>query len=127
MREERSNLVYSTDGSSTKEKNPGKPGRENKTSAEGGPSSGQKQKQKEKQKLHLRLERKGRGGKTVTLVCGLSSIASKDMPGNGITSLLKEMKARLGTGGAVKDGVLELQGDHRDAITALLREKGLKI
>ncbi len=121
MREERSNLVYSTDGSSTKEKNPGKPGRENKTSAEGGPSSGQKQ------KLHLRLERKGRGGKTVTLVCGLSSIASKDMPGNGITSLLKEMKASLGTGGAVKDGVLELQGDHRDAITALLREKGLKI
>ncbi len=120
MREEKSRLVYSTDVGPEDRK---KAGREKqkpsgkgikKASAGAGPSAGQ-------QKLHLRLERKGRGGKTVTLVCGLG------LPGNEMESLLKDIKTRLGTGGALKDNMLELQGGHRDAIAAVLREKGLKI
>ena len=112
---ERSKLVYSTDGPENLEK----PGRES------GPAPGDKK--SKTQKLHLRLERKGRGGKTVTLVCGLNSIEVRQLSGSGMEALLKEMKARLGTGGALKGDVLELQGDHRDAITAMLREKGLNI
>ncbi len=114
MRKERSRLVYSTD--------PGETGREEKkqktkTPPADKPSAGGAA----AQKLHIRLERKGRGGKTVTLVCGLA------MPLAEMESLLKFMKARLGTGGALKDSVLELQGDHREAITAMLRDKGLRV
>ncbi|MDE2039967.1 MAG: translation initiation factor [Elusimicrobia bacterium] len=41
--------------------------------------------------------------------------------------LLTELKKRLGCGGAVKDGVLELQGDHRDAVEAELVKRGYKV
>ncbi|MDA8387349.1 MAG: translation initiation factor [Nitrospiraceae bacterium] len=115
MPEENSRLVYSTDrgkidGAST----PAGAA----APAPTGASAGRKNK---KLKLHLRLERKGRGGKTVTLVCGLG-LAGRDMD-----SLLKALKGLLGTGGALKEDTLELQGDHRDAITAILREKGHRI
>ena len=67
-----------------------------------------------KQGIHVRLDRKGRGGKSVTLIEGLRlSYAEKE-------SLLKQLKARLGTGGAIKDFNLEIQGDHRDAVIAFL-------
>ncbi len=113
MREDRSKLVYST---GPKEKTAGK---EQKPETKAPPAD--KAAAGRAQKLHLRLERKGRGGKTVTLVCGLA------MPRAGMESLLKDMKARLGTGGALKDNTLELQGDHREAITAMLRDKGLPV
>lgn len=66
------------------------------------------------------VERKGRGGKTVSLVTGVKS------PPAGKTALLKHLKARLGTGGTLKDEVIEIQGDHRDAIVAMLTELGYK-
>ena len=71
-----------------------------------------------KQRIVVRLERKGRGGKSVTLVEDLQ-LADQDSE-----ALLKQLKAKLGTGGAVKNGTLEIQGDHRDAVIALLCARG---
>ncbi len=68
--------------------------------------------------VRLRLERKGRGGKTVSLVTGLP------LGEEALRELAGEMKRRCGTGGAVKDGVIEIQGDHRALLQTLLKEKG---
>lgn len=64
------------------------------------------------------LERKGRGGKSVSVLRGVPGhpAAKKD--------LCKTLKSRLGTGGAVKGGEIELQGDHRDRIVELLAGLG---
>lgn len=64
------------------------------------------------------LERKGRGGKTVSVVKQVMS------PPQGKQALLKLLKTKLGTGGALKGDELEIQGDHRDAIVAVLKELG---
>ena len=66
----------------------------------------------------IRREVGGRGGKTVTVVTGLVL----DEP--ALSALSKRLKAACGTGGTIKDGVLEFQGDHRDAIAALLAKEG---
>ncbi|MBX3054739.1 MAG: translation initiation factor [Caldilineaceae bacterium] len=70
--------------------------------------------------VYVRLERKGRRGKTVSLVEGVLS------PALGKQALLKHLKNALGTGGALKDGVLEIQGDNRDRIVELLTALGYK-
>jgi translation initiation factor 1 len=57
----------------------------------------------------------GRGGKTVTLVTG---VPARDLPG-----LAKELKRLCGTGGTVKDGVVEIQGDHRARIADHLQAR----
>ncbi len=64
------------------------------------------------------LDRKGRGGKTVSVIKQVMS------PNAGKEALLKVLKTKLGTGGTLKDGDIEIQGDHRDAIVALLKELG---
>lgn len=58
------------------------------------------------QKVIVKLDRKGRGGKSVTLIEGLQ-MAPKEKE-----TLLKQLKSRLGSGGSLKEGVLEIQGDH---------------
>ncbi|MGC4084027.1 MAG: translation initiation factor [Vicinamibacterales bacterium] len=65
----------------------------------------------------LRMEKAGRGGKTVTVVDGL--------PKNDafLRELCAELKRACGTGGAVKDGTIELQGEHRDRLRTLLAQK----
>jgi translation initiation factor 1 len=66
----------------------------------------------------LRMEKKGRGGKTVTLVYGLPRNAAF------LKELTAELKRTCGTGGAaVEDGV-ELQGDLRDRVRDVLQKKG---
>ncbi|MFZ3137234.1 MAG: translation initiation factor [Thermodesulfovibrionales bacterium] len=72
------------------------------------------------QRISVRLERKGRGGKSVTLIEGLQ-ISAKDRE-----ALLKQLKTRIGTGGSLKNDVLEIQGDHRETIIMLLHEMGYK-
>jgi len=64
---------------------------------------------------HLRRERKGRAGKTVTTVSNLK--------GN-LRSLQRELQKLCGTGGTVKNGVIEIQGDFRDKIRQFLEQKG---
>ena len=68
----------------------------------------------------IRRETGGRGGKTVTVVTGLA------LDGPVLLALSRRLKAACGTGGTVRDGVLELQGDHRDALTTLLAQEGIR-
>lgn len=69
--------------------------------------------------IRLRLEARP-GGRAVTLVLGLAGSEAQ------IAALAKELKSVCGAGGTVKDGVIELQGDHRDSAQAALAERGLK-
>ncbi len=66
----------------------------------------------------LRLEKQGRSGKTVTVVY--------DLPNDEkfLKELSQELKRACGTGGAVADGTVELQGDLRDRVRELLIKKG---
>ncbi len=66
----------------------------------------------------LRMEKKGRGGKTVTLVYGLPDNAAF------LKDLCAELKRACGTGGAVAEGAVELQGDLRDRVRDYLAKKG---
>ena len=66
------------------------------------------------------LETKGRGGKGVTVVRGLG------LADPALTAIGKKLKAACGVGGTAKDGVVELQGDHRDRVIALLPGLGFK-
>jgi translation initiation factor 1 len=63
---------------------------------------------------------KGRGGKVVTTVTGV--------PGgdDALRALAAELKRSCGTGGSVKDGVIEIQGEHRDALVQALESRGFK-
>ena len=71
--------------------------------------------------VRLMLEKKGRGGKTVTVITGLPG--SED----DLRELATELKRRCGTGGTLKDGVIEIQGDHRDALLDVLKAKGMTV
>ena len=73
-----------------------------------------------KQGVRIRRESKGRGGKTVCIVDGLP------LSDNELKALLKKLKGQLGTGGAVKNGCLEIQGDHREKLLQLLEKEGYK-
>ena len=66
----------------------------------------------------LRMEKKGRGGKTVTVVYGL--------PQNDVflRDLAAELKRTCGTGGAVAEGGIELQGEQRERVRDALQKKG---
>lgn len=63
-------------------------------------------------------ETKGRKGAGVTIVTGVP------LGGGDLAALAKALKQRCGSGGTVKDGVIEVQGDHRDTIVAELQKKG---
>lgn len=70
------------------------------------------------QQVRVVLERKGRGGKSVSLITGVTATPAE------LEKLCKLLKNRLGAGGAVKDQVIEIQGDQRDKIVAILLELG---
>ncbi len=63
-------------------------------------------------------ETKGRKGKGVTTITGVP------LPVDGLKALAKELKQKCGTGGTLKNGVIEIQGDHRDQLIKLLKTKG---
>ena len=70
---------------------------------------------------YLHRESKGRGGKTVTLVKNLV-LSEKDLK-----DLAKKLKRACGSGGTIKDGVIEIQGDHRQKIADVLRKQGYQV
>ena len=72
------------------------------------------------QKVIVRLDRKARRGKSVTIVEGVL-LPQKDMK-----SFLKQLKAKLGTGGAIKESSFEIQGEHCDKIIVLLEKMGYR-
>jgi translation initiation factor 1 len=71
--------------------------------------------------VRVSRESKGRGGKTVTLVRGLS------IDDAALTLLGKRLRSACGTGGTVKDGVLEVQGDHAERVIAWLQAEGFVV
>ena len=72
-------------------------------------------------KVRVRREVGGRRGKTVTTVGG---VPLRDAE---LKALAGRLKKRCGVGGAVKDGVIELQGDHRDTVVEVLRAEGFTV
>jgi translation initiation factor 1 len=68
--------------------------------------------------VRVSLETKGRGGKAVTVVRGVAADAA------GLAALARQLKAVCGSGGTVKDGVIEVQGDHCDRVVAHLQQAG---
>ncbi|MBI5847355.1 MAG: translation initiation factor [Nitrospirae bacterium] len=72
------------------------------------------------QKVLVRLDRKGRGGKSVTVIEGIK------MPQQEKEALLKQLKTAIGTGGTVKDQNLEIQGDHCGTVMAALGKLGYR-
>ena len=70
--------------------------------------------------VRVSRQSKGRGGKTVTLVKGLALDAV------ALAALAKQLRSACGAGGSVKDGVVEVQGDHCETILAALDKLGHK-
>ncbi len=68
--------------------------------------------------VRIHRQRKGRGGKCVSIVTGL------ELPEAELKEILKQWKQRLGTGGAIRQGCIEIQGDRREQLLALLRDAG---
>ena len=68
--------------------------------------------------VRVQRETKGRGGKAVTVVRGAAG---------DVLKLSQELKAACGSGGTLKDGVIEVQGDHVEKVMALLQQRGLKV
>jgi translation initiation factor 1 len=71
--------------------------------------------------VRVRREVKGRRGKTVTTITGVA------LPQEALRALAGELKRRCGTGGSAKDGVIEIQGDHRDTLVAELESRGYTV
>ncbi|MAD14461.1 MAG: stress response translation initiation inhibitor YciH [Alteromonadaceae bacterium] len=97
------NLVYSTDGGRvpTKKVQPTRPQTDG--------------------IIRIRRETKGRKGKGVTTLSGM------DMDATQIKALCSELKKMCGTGGAVKDAIIEIQGDNRDKIKLALEKRGYTV
>ena len=68
--------------------------------------------------VRIRRETKGRKGKGVTTVSGI------DLPEPDLKTLAKQLKQKCSTGGTIKSGVIEVQGDHRDLLKKELEKRG---
>lgn len=71
--------------------------------------------------VRVARERKGRKGKTVTTVSGVPLGAAE------LQDLAGDLKRRCGSGGSLKDGVIEIQGEHRDTLVEELRSRGFPV
>ncbi len=72
------------------------------------------------QTLKVQASRKGRNGKTVTVISGFQ------VKPETLATLLKQLKTQCGAGGTVKDNEIEIQGDHRPKIVQVLTQLGYK-
>jgi translation initiation factor 1 len=71
--------------------------------------------------IRIRREKKGRKGKSVTAITGF------DPADVDLKLIAKNLKAKCGTGGSIKDGLIIIQGDHRQAIQEELQKQGFKV
>lgn len=71
--------------------------------------------------VRIQRQTSGRKGKGVCLISGI------DDNDDALNKLAAELKKKCGCGGAVKDGIIEIQGDKRDLIKTLLEAKGMKV
>jgi translation initiation factor 1 len=97
-----SDLVWSSDGGDRRKNRPAAPR----------PAAG---------RVKVRRETAGRRGKSVTTISGVP------LDDAGLRELAGRLKKRCGVGGSAKDGVIELQGDHRDVVVAELRAAGYDV
>jgi translation initiation factor 1 len=68
--------------------------------------------------VRVSRQTKGRKGKGVTVITGVP------LPVDEMAALARELKKRCGSGGTVRDGAIEIQGDHRDVLVSLLQARG---
>jgi translation initiation factor 1 len=68
--------------------------------------------------VRVSRETKGRGGKAVTLVRGLP------LPADALAALAKRLRTACGAGGTVKEGIIEVQGDHCERVLGILVQEG---
>ena len=71
--------------------------------------------------VRVMRETKGRGGKAVTVVKGVA------LDADALAGLGKQLKTACGSGGTVKDGVIEVQGDHVDRVVETLKKLGHQV
>jgi translation initiation factor 1 len=71
--------------------------------------------------VRVQRDRKGRDGKTVTVITGI--VAERDT----LAALAQQLKKLCGSGGTVKDGIIEIQGEHCDTVQARLTQMGYKV
>lgn len=76
---------------------------------------------KKRGRVDIKRQTAHRGGKTVTVVTGFIGIGLPEKE-----KLAKEMQKRCGTGGTVKDGQIEIQGDRRAEVARILMEAGFQ-
>lgn len=100
-----SRLVYSTDSGRIKQSKTAKSGAIVDRSSDG--------------IVRIQRETKGRGGKAVCVVSGV--------PNDQLKEVCKLLKSKCATGGAVKESMIEIQGDNRDKIKMLLEAKGFQV
>ena len=81
---------------------------------------GLKERRADGDRVKVRREVAGRRGKAVTTVSGVP------VDDAGLRELAGKLKKRCGVGGSVKDGVIEIQGDHRDVVVQMLEAEGYK-
>ena len=74
----------------------------------------------QEQNLRIQATRSGRKGKTVTVITGFQHKPET------LSKLLKQLKAKCGSGGTVKDNSLEIQGEHKQKLLELLTKSGYK-
>jgi translation initiation factor 1 len=70
--------------------------------------------------VRISRETKGRKGSGVSLISGLP------LDGAGLKKLAKQLKQKCGSGGSVKNGLIEIQGDHREVLKVELAKQGYK-
>jgi translation initiation factor 1 len=80
-----------------------------------------KQEKKSDGIVRVMRDRKQRGGKTVTVITGVSASTE------ALATLAQQLKKLCGSGGTVKDGNIEIQGDHCDKVQAKLMELGYRV
>ena len=85
------------------------------------PDGDAKPPRKNRGRVDIIRQKAGRGGKTVTVVTGFVGIGLPERE-----QLAKAMQKSCGTGGTVKDGQIEIQGDQRDAVARILTEAGFR-
>lgn len=71
--------------------------------------------------VRIMRDRKQRGGKTVTVITGVPTSEES------LVALAQQLKKLCGSGGTVKEGTIEIQGDHCDKVQAKLTEMGYKV
>ena len=75
----------------------------------------------QKSPLHVLIEKKGRGGKTATIVEGF------DISDDEIDEIARTLRKKLGTGGSSRGGEILIQGDRKPDVIRILREMGFKV